>query len=149
MARKPQKKAIARALGVSPSRVTGLVAAGMPLTSVDAASGWYAENVRRYTKPEPTPSRPMTSARQRLETVEADLKELELAIQRGELVNKAAAERAAYQTGKAIQHRLLEVFPAQVADLGCRATTPEELERLLRAGLREALREWLPPEVNP
>jgi len=60
MARKPQKSSIALELGVSASRVSAMIKAGMPTDSTAAALTWYKANVRPRAKNTRTTKRTTT-----------------------------------------------------------------------------------------
>jgi hypothetical protein len=65
IAGQPSQAAIARALGISPARVTALKARGMPTISVEAAAQWRALHLREHVhrKRTPEPAAPAASAR--------------------------------------------------------------------------------------
>lgn len=118
MARRPQKKSIAAALNVSPSRVTALVKAGMPVDSIAAASSWFETHIR----PTDTARRrgrvesgELPAARARRQAALARLREIDLACERGELVPRADVERRAYAAGRSINRQFVDTLPAILA----------------------------------
>ena len=76
----------------------------------------------------------------RTEAAVAELKELQLARQKGELVDRGGVERAAYQTGRQLQKALIDVFPSRVAVELATLTDPWGVECFLREQLRGELR---------
>lgn len=80
------------------------------------------------------------ASKARTEAAVAELKELQLARQKGELVDRAGVERAAYQTGRQLQKALIDVFPARVAVELASLTDPWGVECFLREQLRGELR---------
>jgi hypothetical protein len=80
------------------------------------------------------------ASKARTEAAVAELKELQLARQKGELVDRAGVERAAYQTGRQLQKSLIDVFPARVAVELASLTDPWGVECFLREQLRGELR---------
>lgn len=118
MARRPQKKSIADALNVSPSRVTAMVKAGMPVESIAAAQSWFETHIR----PTDTARRrgrvesgELPAARARRQAALARLREIDLAVERGELVSRAEVERRAYAAGRAINRAFVDHLPAILA----------------------------------
>ena len=75
----------------------------------------------------------------RTEAAVAELKELQLARQKGELVDRAGVERAAYQTGRQLQKSLIDVFPSRVAVELATLVDPWGVECFLREQLRGEL----------
>jgi hypothetical protein len=76
----------------------------------------------------------------RTEAAVAELKEMQVAKLRGELVDRAGVERAAYQTGRQLQKALIDVFPSRVAVELATLTDPWGVECFLRDQLRGELR---------
>jgi hypothetical protein len=116
-------RAMARELGCAPSLVSRYKGAGMPLETTAAAREWLAANVRPDPRtpfsPPPPPAdlgEDFQAARARREAAEADLAELKLAEQRGELV-RAADVRAIYARRAAALRDGLRQIPARVASV--------------------------------
>lgn len=80
------------------------------------------------------------ASKARTEAAVAELKELQLARQKGDLVDRAGVERAAYQTGRQLQKALIDVFPPRVAVELAALTDPWGVECFLREQLRGELR---------
>ena len=76
----------------------------------------------------------------RTEAATAEIKEMQAAKMRGELVDRAGVERAAYQTGRQLQKAIVDVFPARVAVELASLTDPWGVECFLREQLRGELR---------
>lgn len=115
---------IAQALGVSVSQVSLDKKRGMPVTSVEAARQWRAENVGPRIKPEHnggdgSPARGANAqdyweSRARREAAEAELAELKVEEQRGTLV-KAADVRAAHAKRLAGLREAMLQIPARLS----------------------------------
>lgn len=78
-------------------------------------------------------------ARARTELATAELKELELAQKKGELIDRAGYERAAYQTGRILQQALVDTFPSKVAVELAVLTDPWQVECFIRKAMRAEL----------
>jgi len=76
----------------------------------------------------------------RTEAAVAEMKELELARRKGDLVDRAGVERAAYQTGRQMQKAIVDIFPSRVAVELATITDPWAVECFLREQLRSELR---------
>jgi hypothetical protein len=76
----------------------------------------------------------------RTEAAVAQLKEMQVAKMRGELVDRSGVERGSYQTGRQIQKALVDVFPARIAVEGVTFTEPWPFECWLRDQVRAELR---------
>jgi hypothetical protein len=75
----------------------------------------------------------------RTEAAVAELKELELARKKGELIDRAGAERAAHQAARTLQKSLVDTLPAAVAVELATITDPWQAECYLRDKLRAEL----------
>ena len=146
MSRAPSRAALAVALSLSKGQISKCARRGMPTDSIEAARAWYAANIRPRM---PSASRERASsagaesaylaAKARTEAATAELQELRLGVRRGDLVDRAGVERAAYQTGRRIQKALIDVFPSRVAAEVAAITDPAVLETFLRDQLRAEL----------
>ena len=157
----PSQADIARALGISPARVTALKARGMPTCSVEAAAAWRTlhlrEHVHRRTasgRAQPPASVPAaaaaqapapsaghvsyTEAKRREAIARATLAELEVRERAGELVR--ADEWSAALARRVVQFRegLLQL-PARLAPELAAASDQATVYRLLEDGLHQAL----------
>jgi len=101
------KRAFGEALGLSPGRVSQLIAAGLPVepnNRIDLERGrrWYESNVdpnrRRGGRAEEAMPR---GDRARLDRIRADRADLQLAVERGELVDRAETERQTFARARA------------------------------------------------
>jgi phage terminase Nu1 subunit (DNA packaging protein) len=161
----PQQAELAKALGVSPAVVSRDKARGMPVHSIDAAKQWRLAHVRARIQARhpdaPTVATPPAAAaaaassggdddgqywqsRARREAAEANLAELKLAEQRGQLV-RAADVRASYAKRAAglreallqIPSRLAAVMAAETDQAKCHDLLQDELHGVL-ASLTDA-----------
>ena len=155
------RRDLAQALGVNAATVTRDAAAGMPTHSVEAARQWRLENRRARVAPPPRRGEPPEGAvaagpaqvasgdepanpddywasRARREKAEADLAELKLAEQKGELI-RTADVRAAYARRAAglreallqIPSRLAAVLAAETDMARCHDVIQSELHQVL------------------
>jgi hypothetical protein len=149
-----QQLELAQALGIHPSVVTRDKARGMPVDSLQAAQDWRRLNVRPRIKmgdgPPSAPSAPPPPAaeggegdywqsRSRREKAEADMAELKLAEQLGQLV-RADAVRSAWAKRTAgmreallqIPSRLSAVLAAESSQARCHDALQQELHAVLQ-----------------
>jgi len=156
------RKDLARALGVTPATVTRDADAGMPTTSVEAARAWRQQNRRARVAPPPRPGSAAMpegavaagpavpvdpkdgdgdywTSRARREAAEAELAELKLAEQRGELVRVADvrsvhAKRVAGLREAMLQipSRLSAVLAAESNQARCHDVLQQELHAVLQ-----------------
>ena len=148
-----QQAELAQALGIHPSVVTRDKARGMPVDSLQAAQDWRRLNVRPRIKANdgppapPPPSAPAPEAgegdywasRSRREKAEADMAELKLAEQLGQLV-RADAVRSAWAKRTAglreallqIPSRLSAVLAAETSQARCHDALQDELHAVLQ-----------------
>lgn len=75
----------------------------------------------------------------REQAAKAERAEIELAQLKGELVNKAGVERAAYAFGRILQKTLIDVFPSKISMEAVAMTDPWQFECFLRDRLRAEL----------
>ena len=115
--------AFAKAVGLPTSRISALVAEGLPTDSdgrIDPRAGrlWIAENIdpersaRRRSAPAAYPT--TAEARRAKTEAEAERAKLALARERGELVDKAKVEKAIFERARRERDAWLD-FPATAA----------------------------------
>lgn len=125
-ARQPSQADIARALGISPARITALKARGMPVHSVEAAAEWRTlhlrEHVHRRHAPGPAappgPAPPPAAAPAPAQTPAADAGHVTYnearrreAVARAILAERAAAQQAGELVRAAdVTHSLASAF---------------------------------------
>ena len=161
--------AIGRALGLSPASMTKLKKQGMPVDSVESAAEWrrrhlniaqrnaVPEFVVRAAPPRPPPpddsakwdddtNESRDEARRRREIAEADLAELKLQQQTGELV-PAAAVRAEFarQFGAVSQSML--TLAARMAPVLAAETDVGRIQTILDAEIRNALNQTAESDI--
>lgn len=161
----PSQADLARALGIDPALVTRYKARGMPVDSVEAAAAWKAENVRAKvpapgataavedaggvgpeaaveTKPAPAPApQPDTGYsfdRARREKYEADLAEIKLREQQGDLVRCAEVRSVMAAKLGEVRTNLMQI-PARLAPLLAPETDQGKVHALLDSELRTVL----------
>lgn len=110
----PTQQELAQALGVDPALVTRYKGRGMPVDSIEAAAAWRQANVRvrASTRMPPAGAEPGVAGAQgaapptessyadhraRRERAEADMAELEARRRAGQLIDRAAGERAVFE----------------------------------------------------
>lgn len=147
--------AIGRALGLAPSTMTKHKAAGMPMTSIDAARAWYKAHTniaQRKVKtltpppPEPTPTKAaqppafdlppplyedFDSARTREKIAVANLAEMEEKAKRRELLPLEKAQKAAFEIGRQVRDAL-NAATRRIAPELATAATVTDCEEILR-----------------
>lgn len=159
----PSQADIARALGISPARVTALKVRGMPTSSVEAAAEWRALNLREHVhrRPEPGVQPPAPAsvsaavtavapapdaghemsyveARRREAVARAVLAELEVRERAGELVRADEWSAALAKRVVAFREGLLQL-PARLAPELAAASDQATAYRLLEDGLHQCL----------
>ena len=139
------KRALARALGLSPSAVLKLEARGMPLDSVEAARAWRTANLDplRIKASGARAERigradALLSARIEREQAEAALARLRLAELSGELVRVADIKRALSRKAAALRDSLLNI-PHRLAVQAAAESDPARVFAMIDAELRHAL----------
>ena len=75
----------------------------------------------------------------RTEAAVAELKEIELAQKKGELIDRAGHERAAQQTARVLRDALVQTLPSKIALELAALTDPWAVECALRTHLRDEL----------
>lgn len=155
----PSQADIARALGVSPARITALKARGMPVHSVEAAAEWRTLNLREHVhrRREPgtvAPPAPAvvaaeglahgtgfvsyTEARRREAVARAIMAERSAQEQAGELVRADEWAAALAKRVVAFREGLLQL-PARLAPELAAASEQATVYRLLEDGLHQCL----------
>lgn len=139
------KRALARALGLSPSAVLKLEARGMPLDSVEAARAWRAANLdplrikasgaraERFGRADA-----LMAARIEREQAEAALAGLKLAELRGELVSVAEIRRALAVKFTSLRESLLNI-PHRLAVQAAAESDPARVFTMIDAEIRQSL----------
>ena len=157
----PSQKELAEALGVDPSVVTRDKAKGMPVHDVDQARAWRRANVRPRLNATPpaaesrrhAPERAETpgaaesegapdywDSRSRRELAEAELAELKLAEQRGELV-RIADIRAQLGKRLAATREALMQIPARISPVVAADNDQASIHDLLRDEIQAVLQQ--------
>lgn len=157
----PSQADIARALGISPARVTALKARGMPTCSVEAAAEWRTLHLREHVhrRPEPGVQPPASvsaavtavapapdaghemsyvEARRREAVARAVLAELEVRERAGELVRADEWSAALAKRVVAFREGLLQL-PARLAPELAAVADQLTVYRLLEDGLHQCL----------
>jgi DNA-binding transcriptional regulator YdaS (Cro superfamily) len=149
------KSAFAALLGVTPARVSQMVAMGMPMRAVDGlipveeARAWYAANVRHRASPDEAGAR--SQARAERDVHEAELARLKVEERTGRLIAKDDVRAAAFERARMERDAHIG-FAARVSavlagELGCDAARAfaildremrEHLERLADTPLEPA-----------
>ncbi len=140
------QKSIAQALGMSPCNLTKLKKQGCPVTSVEAAQAWREAN-QNIAARRPVPlaqaddapaSESHDEARTRLRIAEADLLELKLAEERGEVIRVDAVKTALSVAMATAREALLQI-PSRLAPLLAADTDPASVQNLLYGEIHQAL----------
>jgi hypothetical protein len=157
----PSQADIARALGISPARITALKARGMPVHSVEAAAEWRTLHLREHVHRRPAPGRVQppasvpaaaaaqapapsaghvtyTEARRREAVARAIMAERSAQEQAGELVRADEWAAALAKRVVAFREGLLQL-PARLAPELAAASDQATVHRLLEDGLHQAL----------
>lgn len=137
--------AFARRHGFTRQRAHALKGRGLPIladgrVNPQEADAWLEQNLDRDRRP--GRKAPAGSARDRKEAADAELKELELARRRGELVERAAVETAVFERARLERDGWLtwaaQAAPKLAAALGSHETeTFTVLDRLVRERLQD------------
>ncbi len=164
----PKQADLARSLGIDPALITRYKARGMPVDSLEAAQQWMADNVRsrvrtigQADKPAavepdtlpllaadeaPPPLRDSQQAeslsysvdRARRERYEADMAEIKLREQQGDLVRKADVRITMAERLGEVRTNLLQI-PARLAPLVAPETDQGKVHAMIDAELRTVL----------
>jgi phage terminase Nu1 subunit (DNA packaging protein) len=150
------QSALGKALNLSPPAITKLKRQGMPTHDVEAAREWRARNIRQAVtgapaahpmpRPQRSPSQAYTEdkppdyrqARARREQAEAELAELKLAEQRGELA-RVADMRSEYSRRIAAARQALLQMPSRVTPLIVADPSPLGIDNALRREIASVL----------
>jgi phage terminase Nu1 subunit (DNA packaging protein) len=140
------KAAFAEELGLAKSRITQLVAQGMPVTANgridrEAALAWYRENITPHRRKAEKIAAP-GAQRAELDGLKIERERLELARLRGEVVDRAAVERAVFVRARserdAWSNWSARVAPQLATELRADpAATFAALDRMVREQLAE------------
>ena len=152
------QSALGRALNLSPPAITKLKRQGMPVHSIEAAQAWRVER-QSVARRKPGPAVPSPSAappppqmgegaygtmpsynesRARREAGEAQLAELKLAEERGDLVRALSARAAAQKRYAGLREALLQL-PARVVPLLVANPDAASMDKILRTEIVAAL----------
>ena len=158
----PNQSALGRMLGLSPAAITKLKKQGMPVHSATAAQAWRMEKqsvARRKRESQQTaklesemhhiatpmgegayanPVPSYNESRARREAAEANLAELKLAQERGELVLAVDVRQAMAKRAAGLRESLLQL-PARVVPLLAANPDPGAMDQVLRAEIVAAL----------
>ncbi|MEM1344118.1 MAG: hypothetical protein AAGI34_05995 [Pseudomonadota bacterium] len=138
------KSAFARHIGSVPSRVTQMLADGMPVLPSgriprEEALAWIEANVNRHEKPS-------EGDRARLARLKADLAQLDLDQRSSKLIDRAEAERTIFEIARAERDAHLafvaRAAPVIAAQIGCDGA---RLFSALDAAMREHLADLRDP----
>lgn len=149
-----RKSEFARRIGVSPGRITQLIAKGLPVRTdgfidIEAALAWvqsHLDQSRRMAakaRPDATGEEAdgPVSVRVEHEQIKMERSRLALARERGELVDRATAERTIFTRAKAERDShlawIMRVAPLVAAELG---GDPGAVHRVLDREMRDHLR---------
>ena len=140
--------AIARALDMTPCNLTKLKKQGCPVTSVEAVQAWREANqniaarrpapLQPGTEDDDSPGESHDEARTRLRIAEADLLELKLAEERGEVI-RVDAVKSALSVAMATAREALLQIPSRLAPLLAADTDPASVQNLLYGEIHQAL----------
>ena len=147
--------AFARLRGVTPQAVTKWNNKGLVVRTPDGridvqASHAAIDGVRRVAAdspqrptasavpPVPREPDPYQEARARREKAQADLAEMELAVRQNGLVDRGAADRERFATGRQTRDRLM-ALPMALAHLLAAESDPQRVRQILSAEIRRVL----------
>lgn len=141
------KAAFAAELGFSKSRITQLVAKGMPTTAQGriprrAALAWYEREIAPHRRKALRDGPSAGSNRAELDGLKIERERLALARDRGELIDRAAVRRAVFTRARADRDALIGWASRASADLAAEldadpAATFTALDRMIREHLAE------------
>ena len=136
-------QALATRLSVSTKSVSDWVRKGCPHTrttcgvyvfSLRKVQQWRAENLSSRL----SPSNTLSEARRRKETALAELRELDVRVRRGTLVERAAVEKRVFANIRASRD-LLQNIPDRLAGVLAAETDQARIHALLTQEIRQAL----------
>lgn len=143
------KKGYAEHLGVTPGRVSQMIAAGLPMRPngripVAEADDWYGANVdpNRAKATGKAGALPPDSPRAELERIKADRERLKLERETAALIDRKAAEKAIFERARAERDSWLSFVSRAAPDLAAEldadpARAFAALDRLVRDHLRD------------
>jgi phage terminase Nu1 subunit (DNA packaging protein) len=142
------RTALAAQLGISKQAFAKYVARGCPVTSVQAAAAWRAQNVReRSTGSRVTEPAGLNAERMRLLKAQADAAEADNRVRAGELVTAAGVRAAAAAAARAIVSRLTQM-PDRLAPQLLGLTDARQAAAIVRAEC-DAIRAAVAAEIAP
>lgn len=139
------QQALATRLGVSAKTVASWVRKGCPGTR--SKTGTYAFNLKQVTQwreqnlaPRPSSTAPSSyhEARARKEAALAELRELQLRVRKGELVEKVAVEKVMFDRARRARDRM-DNIPPRVSGICAAETSQDKIFALLTKEIRQAL----------
>src|SRR3972149_11982402 len=141
------KNELGRKFDVSLTTISNWIAEGMPYIrkgkkydfDIKAVEDW----VNKYKLPASTGDMSFAEARKRLEVAKAGIKELELKIRKGELLNVDTVMKLQGGVLQSIRSRILSL-PAKLATLSFGSSPIAENESIIRKGIYEVLDEVSP-----
>ena len=144
------RSAFAKAVGVSSSMVTKWIGAGMPKRAdglLDAAvcRAWLKANIQRRDE---VGGETFSGAKQRKESALASLRELELSVRQGKLIDAGDAKRVWGGHVMVVRNRLL-ALPGKLAPAVAASADAAVCQELIRAEIYEALTELSHSEAEP
>jgi transcriptional regulator with XRE-family HTH domain len=155
----PSQSEIARALGITPGRVTQLKKKGMPNYSIEAARAWKAQHIAPVTgsKADLAPAAPLggnalvympaavnehpqsyESSRARREAADADMAELKIQELRGDMVRLSAVKAVWANTISNTRNALLQL-PSRIAPVVAAESDINACSCILESAIYEAL----------
>jgi phage terminase Nu1 subunit (DNA packaging protein) len=150
------KRGLARQYKVSTNTIASWLSKGLPhIRRTDGSYHFDRTEVRRWraenlaTRPAPAQggahARSYIAGRARKETALAELRELELRRQKGELVPQASVDKEAFETGRIVRDALLRM-PDRLAGLFAAETDPRKIHALMTKEIRQVLEALSQPE---
>ena len=145
------KKGFAEHLGITPGRVSQLIAQGLPVepngrVNVDRATGWYRRNVDPNRRQASAGDRLPGSSRGEYDRIRAERARLALDRESGALVDRAAVERAVFDRARG--ELLADGAIGQMTAPG-RGEAAEQRDANACAGFRQVSGERLRGEARP
>ena len=141
------KSAFAAHLGVSKGRISQMIRDGLPVLDngrvpVDAASAWYAANVRHTAQSAKKSDDDLAQVKRQREEAHRDLLRLQVEEKSGRLIDRRAAEAAIFERARSERDSHLawisRISPQVATETGCDlATLFAALDREMRAHLQD------------
>lgn len=147
-------KVLSQSLGVNVAAISKRAAKGMPTHDLEAAKAWSEANVRKLVKrnlppPEPATATIVTSdgpvlmsydeARRRREQAEAEMAELKLSEQRGDLVRLSQVRGEHARFCAQIRDTLLQLSPRLTPLLAAAGADPARASMVIDAEINAVL----------